>query len=98
MGGWLCAPVLHGLPGQRVLQESERMVFGASLKRDVTMNVRRIWTAAVVLLAAGPAIATVKVGDKAPEIKAAKWYNTKTNVSLEKLRGKIVVIDYWATW
>ena len=43
-------------------------------------------------------MAQLKVGDKAPEIKAAKWYNAKGPVTLDKLRGQIVVIDYWATW
>ena len=55
-------------------------------------------TAALVLFAGAPALAKVNVGDKAPEIKAAKWYNTQTNVSMEMLRGKVVVVEFWATW
>ncbi len=62
------------------------------------MNARRMLTAALVLFAGAPALAKVKVGDKAPEIKAAKWYNTQTNVSMEMLRGKVVVVEFWATW
>jgi len=40
----------------------------------------------------------VKVGQKAPEIKAQKWFNTTTALSLAGLRGKIVVVEFWATW
>ena len=48
--------------------------------------------------AVAPALAGVEVGDKAPEIHGGKWYNAKGTVSLAKLRGQIVVIDFWATW
>jgi hypothetical protein len=48
--------------------------------------------------AVAPALAGVKVGDKAPEIQGGKWYNSKGAVSLAKLRGQIVVVDFWATW
>jgi thiol-disulfide isomerase/thioredoxin len=33
----------------------------------------------------------------APEIQAAYWLNTDP-LSLEGLRGKIVVVEFWATW
>ena len=37
------------------------------------------------------------VGDQAPEIAAKEWFNTPP-LSLASLRGKIVVVEFWATW
>jgi len=37
------------------------------------------------------------IGKPASEIKAPKWINSKA-LSLKKLKGKVVVIDFWATW
>ncbi|MCP5048010.1 MAG: TlpA family protein disulfide reductase [bacterium] len=36
-------------------------------------------------------------GNPAPEIKAEKWLNSK-ELTLANLKGKAVVIDFWATW
>ncbi len=38
------------------------------------------------------------VGEKPPEIQIKEWLNTSENYTLEKLKGKIVLIDFWATW
>lgn len=62
------------------------------------MNTRAFLFAGLLPLAlAAPAMA-LKVGDKAPEVHGAKWYNSKGDVSLAKLKGQIVLIDFWATW
>jgi cytochrome c biogenesis protein CcmG/thiol:disulfide interchange protein DsbE len=37
------------------------------------------------------------VGKAAPEIDAGYWLNT-TPLTLAALRGKVVVIEFWATW
>jgi len=37
------------------------------------------------------------VGQKAKEINAQGWLNSDP-LSLEKLKGKVVVIEFWATW
>ncbi|MBT9586269.1 TlpA family protein disulfide reductase [bacterium] len=37
------------------------------------------------------------IGRRAPEIKAQSWLNSKP-LSLAKLRGKVVVVEFWATW
>jgi len=36
-------------------------------------------------------------GKPAPELKLDGWMNTKA-LDLKKLKGKIVVLDFWATW
>ena len=37
-------------------------------------------------------------GSKPPEIEAAKWFNVDEPLSWDKLRGKVVLVDFWATW
>lgn len=37
------------------------------------------------------------VGQVPPEIKAGSWLNTKP-VTLASLKGKVVVVEFWATW
>jgi len=44
------------------------------------------------------AMAGVEVGQAAPEISAKAWMNAPGKVSLAALRGKIVVVEFWATW
>lgn len=44
-------------------------------------------------VAGGPA-----VGSEAPEISAADWLNTPQPLRLADLRGKVVVVEFWATW
>ncbi len=46
---------------------------------------------------ASPATAAVSVGQRAPEISATDWLNAP-RLSLAKLRGKIAVVEFWATW
>lgn len=57
-----------------------------------------VLAAAVALWLAGTVCAQVAVGQKAPEIKAQKWFNTNGELSLAQLQGKIVVVEFWATW
>ncbi len=37
------------------------------------------------------------LGKKAPSINAETWVNSKA-LSLDKLKGKVVIIDFWAPW
>lgn len=38
------------------------------------------------------------VGQPAPEIAAGDWINLKDPVTLKGLCGKVVVLEFWATW
>jgi hypothetical protein len=39
------------------------------------------------------------IGKPAPELKVQAWLNTPAgNMSLAKLKGKVVVMDFWAYW
>jgi thiol-disulfide isomerase/thioredoxin len=39
-----------------------------------------------------------KVGQDAPEVSAKEWINLAKPVTLEDLRGKVVLLEFWATW
>jgi len=39
-----------------------------------------------------------KVGEAAPEISATDWINLKKPVNLKGSRGKVLVVEFWATW
>ena len=43
---------------------------------------------------------SAKEGKPAPALEVAGWMNTPDNkpLTLEQLRGKVVVIDFWGTW
>jgi thiol-disulfide isomerase/thioredoxin len=38
------------------------------------------------------------VGQPAPEISAKEWINRKAPLTLASLRGKVVLLEFWATW
>ena len=50
----------------------------------------------VLAMVGGPLWADM-VGRQAPEIEAQQWMNSGP-LSLKALRGKIVVVEFWATW
>ena len=57
--------------------------------------------AAGVCLWAGVAGAeTLNVGDVAPEIKAAAWFNVPGEGAIKPgdLRGQVVMIEFWGTY
>jgi hypothetical protein len=53
------------------------------------------------LSTASGAAAGVKVGDTAPPFSAGSWTNLPkgmTSVSMKDLQGRVVLLDFWATW
>ena len=41
--------------------------------------------------------ATPTVGDDAPSISPSQWLNTKGSVSWDKLKGRVILVENWAT-
>ncbi len=37
-------------------------------------------------------------GQPPPALVVEGWMNTEAALSLEELRGKVVVLDFWGTW
>jgi len=52
--------------------------------------------AALALLCA-PAAGAVEAGEPAPKFKA-KALNSKRSLSLDNFKGKVVYLDFWASW
>jgi len=64
---------------------------------------KRIGTAATVaallsLGSAGRAEWKSLVGQKAPDIKISKWFNPAEGSTISDLRGKAILLEFWATW
>jgi thiol-disulfide isomerase/thioredoxin len=54
---------------------------------------------ALLVLAALPgAAAAQSVGSMAPEVDAKEWFNPPPATTLAELRGKVVFVEFWATW
>ena len=37
-------------------------------------------------------------GKAPPMLRVGKWLNSKGRISLSKLKGKVVVLDFWGVW
>ena len=57
---------------------------------------RHVITAAVLLALAAPTVGAQQAREP-KEINAKGWINGEA-VSLAKLKGKVVVVEFWATW
>ncbi|MGH7943295.1 MAG: TlpA family protein disulfide reductase, partial [Limisphaerales bacterium] len=49
-------------------------------------------------LFAHKAVPMLEKGQAAPEISARSWIKCKTPLSLANLKGKVVLVEFWATW
>jgi len=58
---------------------------------------RVFFAAASMAVLAAAAVQAQEVGQPAPEVQASDWLNAPP-LALSKLRGKIVVVEFWATW
>ena len=55
--------------------------------------------ALALLCFAAPAVgAAAKVGDPAPALEPMEWLNTKGPTSWKDMKGRLVLIEKWATW
>lgn len=52
--------------------------------------------AVALLIAGGASAQTLKVGDKAPSLKVAKWAKGKPIKEFQP--GQVYVVEFWATW
>jgi hypothetical protein len=63
---------------------------------------RRVFAAplavALAALLAAPAFAGSNVGDEAPALTPGGWLNAKGPVTWDRLQGKLILIEKWATW
>ena len=59
---------------------------------------RRLLLVTLMLGLLAPGAFALSVGDKAPDISAASWLNADQGVSLASLKGKVAVVEFWATW
>ena len=58
---------------------------------------RALIAAAWIAVALAPA-AAVEVGSTAPAVEPSEWLNTKGIVSWSALKGRLVLVEKWATW
>jgi len=56
------------------------------------------WIAAIVLFAGAGAAFAVDIGDPAPTFNLPVLASGDRHVGLDNLRGKVVLIDFWASW
>jgi thiol-disulfide isomerase/thioredoxin/predicted regulator of Ras-like GTPase activity (Roadblock/LC7/MglB family) len=59
--------------------------------------VRRLLAALAATVAASPLAWALEVGEVAPPIQAKKWASN-TPVTLDTAKGKVLVVEFWATW
>lgn len=83
--GW---PVCGGLESPEVDKRNSAMRSAANIARVV---------AAACLLMAGSLQAAI-VGSKAPTLEPTDWLNTKGNLTWDALKGRVVLIEKWATF
>jgi thiol-disulfide isomerase/thioredoxin len=59
----------------------------------------RLFATAVLTLGLAPATAAqVWIGADAPEIEVKQWFNSESDASISELRGKVIMLEFWATW
>lgn len=55
----------------------------------------------ICALASVPAYGELSPGDKAPAFSVGEWYNLPAgmkNLTLNDLKGQVVMVEFWATW
>ena len=52
---------------------------------------------ALLVLAAGPSLASAQVGEKLPKMDVLQWYNSPP-IAEENLAGRAVLVEIFRTW
>ena len=60
--------------------------------------IRKISLVAIILLLASIPALAVEEGDQAPDFTLPSIYEGRPDISLSGLAGKVVYIDFWASW
>lgn len=53
---------------------------------------------ALSLAVAGATSSGIMVGGTPPPLSVARWYNAPAPLTLEKLHGHVVLLDFWGVW
>jgi hypothetical protein len=64
----------------------------------VMKHVLPVLTLGVAAFFSADAVGQVEKGGWAPEIQVKEWLNQPMGKSLEDLRGRVVFLEFWATW
>ena len=65
---------------------------------DVRGSAGVLAVVAAMLLAGVVRAADPPIGSQAPEVRAREWLNARGPTTVAELRGKVVVVEFWATW
>jgi len=69
------------------LPANDKPTFAAALQKDEYLELKQ----------APEKVAPLALGDPAPELSIGKWLKGK-GTTLADLKGKVVLLDFWATW
>jgi hypothetical protein len=55
-------------------------------------------TLAALLASQAEVSAAAAVGEKAPAVEPKEWLNSKEAVTWNQLKGRVILVEKWATW
>ena len=54
--------------------------------------------ASLLVAGSGELRAEAEVGAAAPPLEPTAWFNAKSNMSWSQLKGRVILVEKWATW